>query len=667
MARPARETARDRATYLLSLLLPSPGRLEFSVRLALICALTALVVELYQTPDPALTVYVAFFLIKPDRTTSIILSLVMVLVMTVTLLIILAATIVVADVPMWRVGLMTMLSFGLIFLASASKLRPITPIMALIAAYALDLLGTVQSGEVATRALLYAWLFVGIPAGVSIVVNLLGGPAPRRLAERALARRLRLAAVMLASQDQPARGEFDGMLCEGIGEILAWLKLAGVEKTASAVDLAALRQAATSTLQIMLLVDAANQIPGLCLHSATVINLTEKLNAIAAILTAGTYPIEIEPLPAEPKVSPEAASWLAEVQDTIAQFARPPETMPAPVKKPSTGFLVADAFTNPTHVRHALKTTGAAMFCYVLYSLLDWPTIHTCLITCYIVSLGTAAETVEKLSLRVLGCMVGAAIGIAAIVFLIPDMTSIGSLMIVIFLTALASAWVAGGDVRISYAGFQIAFAIFLCVLQGSGPSFDMVTARDRVIGILLGNMVTYLVFTNIWPVSVTARIDPGIVALLRQWSAVFRANGQATFLAMSQAFPMINMLEHDLDLVAYEPRSMRPSWEWLAGRRQATAKLASSAGIFWLCLREDPSLSSEISGRLDHIAAALGGTDGAALPVVREHVALSPARIENPRSSVALRNIAEGDLREIENLLDVQSGRHLVLTHASI
>ena len=41
------------------------------------------------------------------------------------------------------------------------------------------------------------------------------------------------------------------------------------------------------------------------------------------------------------------------------------------------------------------------MFCYLVYSLLDWPGIHTCLITVYIVSLGTTAETIEKLTLRI--------------------------------------------------------------------------------------------------------------------------------------------------------------------------------------------------------------------------------------------------------------------------
>ena len=89
---------------------------------------------------------------------------------------------VVIDDPMWRVISMAVISFGLLFLASASKLRPIAGIIALIVGYALDVLGTIQVGELGTRALLYVWLFVGIPAGVSIVVNFLLAPAPRRLA-----------------------------------------------------------------------------------------------------------------------------------------------------------------------------------------------------------------------------------------------------------------------------------------------------------------------------------------------------------------------------------------------------------------------------------------------------------------------------------------------------
>ena len=148
--------------------------------------------------------------------------------------------------------------------------------------------------------------------------------------------------------------------------------------------------------------------------------------------------------------------------------ARPTDASTAPTAPKRGGFL-PDAGTNPEHIAYALKTTGAAMFC-LLYTLLDWPGIHTCVITCYIVSLGSAGETVQKLRLRLAGCVIGALAGTAAIVFIVPHMDSIASLLALVSIAAALSAWIAVGPPAIAYAGFQIAFAFFLCVIQGAGP-----------------------------------------------------------------------------------------------------------------------------------------------------------------------------------------------------
>ena len=88
--------------------------------------------------------------------------------------------------------------------------------MALIVAYALDLLGTVHGGEIATRALLYLWLFVGIPAGVSIGVNLLLAPPPRLSSpSRRSPGVLCLAATMLRAPGGSIRRDFHRMLARG--------------------------------------------------------------------------------------------------------------------------------------------------------------------------------------------------------------------------------------------------------------------------------------------------------------------------------------------------------------------------------------------------------------------------------------------------------------------
>jgi multidrug resistance protein MdtO len=597
------------------LLAPHPGRLAFAGRLALICALTVLVVEIYQTPEPALVTYIVFFLNRDNRALSLILTAVLTLLITVIIgLIILVAKLVLDD-PMWRVISMALISFGLLFLTSASKLRPLGSTIALIIGYALDQLGLIQVGELGTRALLYAWLFVGIPAGVSMVVNLLLAPSPRRLAERAIALRLDLAATMLRAADPTVREHFRECLREGAHEIVEWLGLAAREKTSPPDDIAALRQAAGSTIVLLSAIDVMDRNPEGALPAGLREYLAKTLDEMAVILKGGGYPTEIvwSPPEGDAPLTPLAAAIVGDIEDAIVGFAeskspaapagRETERTTTETKKKG-GFFSEDAFANPEHVQYALKTTGAAMFCYVLYSQLDWSGIHTSFLTCYIVSLSTTAETVEKLALRISGCLAGAAIGYGAMIFLVPDLTSIGALMIVVLVGALAAAYVAAGSPRISYAGFQMAFAFFLCVIQGPSPAFDLSTARDRVIGILIGNLVVFVVFTNLWPISVGRRIDPAIVALLRRLGMMMTEPDPAVRRTLaSEARVSLAAIETDLELAGYEPEAVRPPERWLSARRDAARDIEALEGPLLLSANTDKAMSAPIADRLESLA----------------------------------------------------------------
>lgn len=599
---------------LVRLLEPAPGRLELAARLALICALTGLVTEIYRTPEPALTVYVVFFLNRADRATSLILSIAMVLVVSIILGFVLLVTMTVIDQPMWRVASMGVISFGLLFLASASKLSEVGSILALIVAYGLDVLGEAQVGELATRGILYAWLFVGIPAGVSLVVNLLVAPPPRHLAEREMARRLRLCATMLQGPSESERRRFTESLRKGDEQIRTWLKLAGVERTSTPDDLAALRSAADCMVVLFATVDVVDRYADAALPNLLRDRVARRLQGMARTLAAGRSAAgtELDALEPGAELRPLAGRVFASMSEALTGLAvalqQPATQEVTPPEHPgreSGGVFAEDAFTNPEHVHYALKTTAAAMFCYALYSLLAWPGIHTCLITCYIVSLGTAAETVEKLTLRIAGCVVGAAAGLTTMILLIPSVTSVAALMAVIFLGTLAAAWIAAGSPRIAYIGFQIAFAFFLCVIQGAGPSFDMVVARDRVIGIMIGNLVVYLLFTNVWPKSVTTRIDPAISGLLRRLAAMMTSNGRLARRALAaEAQAALGVIGTDLELALYEPARMRPTQGWLGARRAAAREIGELEAP--LLLSEDlaPEYSAAVASRLEKLAS---------------------------------------------------------------
>jgi multidrug resistance protein MdtO len=622
MAPPAAPSLARWGQGLLRLLGPAPGRLEFATRLALICALTTLAAEVYRLPDPALMVYVVFFLNKPDRATSLVTNLILLVLITLIIGLVILVGLAVLDLPPWRVVAIALISFGLLFLTSASKLRPIGSIIGLIVGYGLDELGVVPGGEVATRGLLYAWLFVATPAVISMIVNLLLAPPPRRMAERALAHRLAVCAAMLRGPDARTREAFSELLREGAGENPAWLRLAGVERTSPSADIAALRQATGSTMAIELLVDFASREPRAAPPAAVRDAIAAQLDGMAQILRRGGYPLEIVLPPCEDEDAlPEfGRALLADLREALAAFAEPPPGQAAPKPEAKAGgFLLQDAFTNPEHVQFALKTTGAAMACYALYTQLNWPSIHTCFITCYIVGLSTTAETVQKLTLRILGALIGAAAGIAAIVYVVPHLASIGALMAVVFAGALAAGWVAVGDPRIAYAGFQIAFAFFLCVLQGSAPAFDMVTARDRVIGILIGNLVCYLMFVLVWPVSISRRIDPALRELIHGLRAMASAAGVPARRALAaQSLAAIGELEREVDLVAYEPRGIRPPAGWIESRRKLAREVADLAAPLLLGADRLPELAASAAARLETLERAVG--PGAPLQETVDH-----------------------------------------------
>src|SRR5438045_2435594 len=179
----------------------------------------------------------------------------------------------------------------------------------------------------------------------------------------------------------------------------------------------------------------------------------------------------------------------------------------APRPKPKS-LLVPDALTNPAHVHFALKVTFAAMFCYIVYEAIDWSGIHTAFITCTFIALESTEATLYKGTLRFVGCLIGRALALFSIVFLLPHMETIASLVVLVACAAAIAGWVATGSERINYAGLQLAFAFFYSVFQGYAPDTDLDNVRNRVVGILFGLIVTGLVFHYIWPERATAAGD---------------------------------------------------------------------------------------------------------------------------------------------------------------
>jgi multidrug resistance protein MdtO len=103
--------------------------------------------------------------------------------------------------------------------------------------------------------------------------------------------------------------------------------------------------------------------------------------------------------------------------------------------------------------------------------------------------------------------MIGGALGFVSILYLVPHMETIASLVLLTAAVSALAGWIAAGSQRIAYAGLQIAFAFYLAIFQRFWPSTDLDVIRDRIAGIVLGIVAVSLVFGYIWPERVGDRL----------------------------------------------------------------------------------------------------------------------------------------------------------------
>ncbi|WP_408872155.1 FUSC family protein [Gluconobacter sp. Dm-62] len=574
---------------------PAPGRMGYALRMAAGCTTTVLVGEIWQVPELAVPALVMMALWQKDRVTNALAGVAVNVVVLILLTIIYGLIRLTLDHPMGLVIVIALLSFMFFFLGSASKLKPVAYMLGLITVYGLIAIDEVPVGEVVTRALLYTDLFLAVPGAVMVVLGLLICPSPRRILTDSIAARLRMACRLLSNPDERIREQATDMLRAGTTDMMKSAKMAGLEKIWSQRDLACLRQAASSSVAVLALADTASR-SGVSQDDAAC--LIRTFEDMAAIFADGDYPAAID-RPAVSATSPTACA----MADLLPDFATPSaDDAKAPSQKKKSGFLAEDAFSNPDHVRFAVKGTAAVMLSYLTFKVLDWPGIHTCIITCFIVALPTMGEMVSKLTLRISGALVGGTLGIAAIIFVMPHLNGITGFLVLVFVVSLIAAWVKTGDERIAYAGFQIGLAFYLTDLKGYGPTADMATARDRIVGIMLGNFITYAMFTSFWPASAYDRIGDGVRKLVECLNGQANASTpQARSDALARTQSVLLESERTLEYAMSEPVHTRADQPRLEATRRALDDAAElSEDLLVTPGRPD---FSERTARLEQIA----------------------------------------------------------------
>ena len=221
---------------------------------------------------------------------------------------------------------------------------------------------------------------------------------------------------------------------------------------------------------------------------------------------------------------PSRVPLLGQIEHTVAQitevFAGSPlstEYLPSPDDIPQRTLLAPDAFVNPEHYRFALKGCLAAAICYIFYRAVAWPGISTSVTTCMLTALSTIGASRQNQFLRVTGAVVGGfVLAMGSQIFILPYIDSIaGFVLLFVAVTALA-AWFTTSSPRLSYFGLQAALAFYLVNLETFKMQTSLAVARDRVVGVMLGPFVMWVVFDRLWSAPAALEMKRTFISNLR-------------------------------------------------------------------------------------------------------------------------------------------------------
>lgn len=595
MATSANHTLWGAIRETLADLAPFPGRMATSWRVAAVCALVAGIAMMFQIPESAISCYLVIFLMKADGAENTIVATAAIIAITLLVALMIPVLQWTVESALLRILVMIVVSFVFIFIGAASKLGEGGSIVALIIAFILSLVNEVPINGVISFALRYAWEMAILPMFVIAGFCLFFGRWSLSLLRDELRERLLLARDVLLENNAVAAASLQEKLGAANDDENKRSMLVKILHQTSTDKAAKIQTDIPASYQLLFAVSA---LPA----DTTVERKKQYIEHIDDMVEALDKGAEIPSPELEPR--PSESRHEAGILQALRNIGGSEKTEYS--KGSGDRFFAADAFTNPVYQRFALKTTLAAVLCYVFYAAINWQGIHTAMVTCYVASLGTAGDTIHKLTLRITGCLIGATIGIVSLIFLMPQLESVGGLMVLVFSVALLAAWVTAGSEKVSYGGVQIGLAFTLTVLQGFGPTTDIDTARDRIVGILVGNFAVYIVSTLIWPAPVATIIRQRLADAARKIAEIAAAPSEQRLRMIStvaETERLLDEVRYCFYLLPFEPSGLRPPPELEKTFNVAADQLAS--------LNKDVYFSSEAipdaAARLKTLSSQLG------------------------------------------------------------
>ena len=569
----------------------APGRANYTLRLTLSCAVLIVLFMTLHIPFLAVALIVVFYVSQPNVLMIKLVSVVFVVTVSVALggvLLIIKWT---YDYPLIRLVASVILFFCAIYLMRVlGKLGLAFFVVALAVIYAQTFPSMTSQSEILVRLLLWLWVAINTAILVTLLVNACFQQAfPGYQFKARLVVMLRQTARRLSQPDDgtppPTVTEIAGQFNQ-LRSLYQQAARATPEIAASPQAWQSLMAAALSCSHLTALLQPGDD------HPDARRRIASQLNALADNLPAAA---EVQPL-IVPRDGANSAI-LQEIAEVLARLARG-ETIPLPQGEVEKApLLLPDAWSNPAYLHFALKTLLATLLCYVFYTAADWQGIHTIMLSCVIVAQPGLGATMQKTWLRIGGALLATLIALLLIVFVQPRTDSLSDLLAMTLPVFALAAWIAAGSERIAYAGIQIGFTFALAFLSWFGPLSNLTELRDRVIGILLGVLVSSIVHLYLWPDSEAPQLKARLAQLYRQLAQTLAARDDEVqqvplFAALTESETLINRVAAEPLGTYAHPWPEAKSWPARATFHQAEEILRLSEGYRLYAAPEDTFLA---------------------------------------------------------------------------
>lgn len=594
--------------WLASELAPFPGRGQFVMRFTLASAIAIVIGETFQVPYMVMSLVAILLTVQSN------------VIMTRVMFVALAlANMIAVPLYVWllnftyehtvlRLVVSSVLFFCFMFCMRVSKVGGVLLGPALVVLYAQSFADLTGQVEYLVRQMLWAVVAITYGSVLALLVNSLFASAnPLRQLEAETRRQLvraagRLCALATGETGTPALSVQVLQL-----QSATLQSLASVANMADAKDYAGQQYRQCCLAAVSHAQHVCNMLPATLPGASppalrcALGRLRDELLALGeAIASQATYRLSWVPDQHERTclpVLPQAEDLYRTLQ-AVDRFDSATVPEQPPVKEP---LLLPDAFTNPAYVRFALKILICGLTGYFVFNALQWSGIHTILITSALVALPGLGTSVRQMTLRFYGALLGTLSALLVFVFIMPHIDTIFGLLLATLPVIAAGAWLTAGSERLAYVGTQGAGTFALALFEHFGPSTDLTEIRDRMVGIILGVSICWVVYAFLWPQSEGSETRAKLASLVRALALLVRIPARADDPAQQMAYAKqhmqcwssLNDCNLELGRLRYEPQFKHGALAQLVGQAErllaVSRDLLVAQGEARACAAADP------------------------------------------------------------------------------